>query len=98
MRKLMLASVLALPFAVGCQSTGGICDLRAVPGDSTGYNPHVMYHATCPGWPATPVLSTTSPVSTTPGGTESYEPIGPPKKMPSSVAESRSDANSPAFA
>ena len=82
MRKLMFASMLALPFAIGCQSTGGICDCAAVPGDSTGYNPHVMYHATCPGSPATPVLSPTSPVSTTPGGTESFEPIAGPKKMP----------------
>jgi hypothetical protein len=49
MRKLMTAVVLAMPLGVGCSHVGGICDCAPIPGDSTGYNPHVMYHATCPG-------------------------------------------------
>lgn len=49
MRKLMMAVVLAMPLGLGCTHTGGICDCAPIPGDSTGYNPHVMYHATCPG-------------------------------------------------
>lgn len=78
MRKLfMMAAALALPFAVGCASTGGICDCAPVPGDSTGYNPHVIYHATCPGGDAAPqhVKATTMPTSIS-GSTEQ---IGSPK-------------------
>jgi hypothetical protein len=82
MRKLLTAGLLALPLgAIGCASTGGICDCAAIPGDSTGYNPHVTYHSTCPGCNAAPVLASSSPVSTTPGGSESFEPIAPPKKI-----------------
>ena len=80
MRKLWTAGLLALPLAVGCQHTGGICDCAPIPGDSTGYNPHVIYHATCPGGgcqngPA--VGMPTVPVSATTGG---FEPIGSPPK------------------
>ena len=83
MRKLMAVGLLALPLGIGCQHTGGICDCAPVPGDSTGYNPHVQYHATCPGGCATPAIpaAPTSPVSTT-GGTASFEPIGPPNPLP----------------
>jgi hypothetical protein len=83
MRKLMAASLLALPLGIGCASTGGVCDCAPIPGDSTGYNPHVIYHATCPGGgcataPAVPTAAT-QPVSTTGGAT--FEPIGPPRKV-----------------
>jgi hypothetical protein len=86
MRKLMAAGLLALPLAVGCSHTGGICDCAPIPGDSTGYNPHVIYHATCPGGgcaatPAVPTAAQTVPVSTT--GGQSFEPVGPPRPMPS---------------
>ncbi|HEX3151887.1 MAG TPA: hypothetical protein VHR66_27695 [Gemmataceae bacterium] len=83
MRKLLAASLLVLPLGLGCQHTGGICDCAPVPGDSTGYNAHVTYHATCPGVDdgakAAPVP--TKPVSTS--GPGSFEPIGPPNPMPS---------------
>ena len=85
MRKLMAASLLALPLGVGCASTGGVCDCAPIPGDSTGYNPHVIYHATCPGGgcPTVPptAVAPTHPVSTTGGA--AFEPIGPPKRIPS---------------
>jgi hypothetical protein len=86
MRKLMAAGLLALPFGAGCAMTGGVCDCAPVPGDSTGYNPHVTYHATCPGGgcptPTPPVVvSPTVPVSVT--GGDAFEPIGPPRRMPS---------------
>jgi hypothetical protein len=82
MRKLLAASLLALPLGLGCQHTGGICDCAPVPGDSTGYNPHVNYHATCPGCdgPAPAVGVPTKPVSTS----GSFEPVGPPNPMPTS--------------
>lgn len=84
MRKLMAAGLLALPLGLGCTHVGGECDCAPVPGDSTGYNPHVIYHATCPGGGcptgqaagATP----TTPVSTQRNG--AFEPIGPPKLIP----------------
>jgi hypothetical protein len=81
MRKLMLAALGVLPLGLGCAHTGGICDCAPVPGDSTGYNPHVTYHATCPGCDAPPPLvASTSTVSTGNGGT--FEQIGSPKTMP----------------
>jgi hypothetical protein len=87
MRKLMAAGLLALPLAIGCTHVGGECDCAPVPGDSTGYNPHVIYHATCPGGgcgtgPAA-TSAPTVPVST--NGT--FEPIGPPRMIP--VGKSR---------
>jgi hypothetical protein len=88
MRKLMAAGLLALPLGLGCSHTGGVCDCAPIPGDSTGYNPHVIYHATCPGGgcgsgPAVgaPAAAATQPVSTTGGA--SFEPVGPPRAMPS---------------
>ena len=84
MRKLMAAAVLALPLGAGCATTGGICDCAPVPGDSTGYNPHVTYHTVCPGGgcPTVPpvVVTPTVPVSAT--GGDAFEPVGPPRKMP----------------
>ena len=84
MRKLMAAGLLALPLAIGCTHTGGQCDCAPVPGDSTGYNPHVIYHATCPGGGcgSGPAVGapTTVPVSTT--GGDQFEPIGPPRSIP----------------
>ena len=81
MRKLLAAGLLALPLGLGCQHTGGICDCAPIPGDSTGYNPHVTYHATCPGMNVTPASAVkTTPVSTNGGG--SFEPIGPPNPLP----------------
>lgn len=81
MRKLFAASLLILPFGLGCQHTGGECDCAPIPGDSTGHNPHVMYHATTPGGIAPGVVGpSTSPISS--GKTDSFEPIGPPKTMP----------------
>ena len=82
MRKLMAAGLLALPLGLGCSHTGGICDCAPVPGDSTGYNPHVTYHSTCPGGcdtPAAVVGPRTIPVSSMGGG---FEPIGPPNPIP----------------
>lgn len=84
MRKLLTAGLLTLPIAVGCQTTGGICDCAPIPGDSTGYNPHVTYHATCPGSvpPPPPPAVPTVPVSTNiKGGSGSFEPIGPPRPL-----------------
>jgi len=81
MRKLMgLAGMLAVGLlGTGCAMTGGICDCAPIPGDSTGYNPHVTYHATCPIAPPVKVVPTaTVPVST--GG--EFEGIGAPKTMP----------------
>jgi hypothetical protein len=78
MRKLLAFGLLTLPLGLGCSHVGGICDCAPIPGDSTGHNPHVAYHATCPQSPA-PVASTT-PVSTE--GSGSFEPIGPPKAKP----------------
>jgi hypothetical protein len=87
MRKLMAAGLLALPLGLGCSHVGGECDCAPVPGDSTGYNPHVIYHATCPGGgcpaPAVPA-SATSPVST--GADGSFEQTGMPRTMPSGKA------------
>jgi hypothetical protein len=85
MRKLMAAGLLALPLGAGCATTGGVCDCAPIPGDSMGHNPHVTYHATCPGGgcpPGTPpvVVAPTVPVSAV--GGESFEPIGPPRRMP----------------
>ena len=70
MRKLMAAGLLALPLGVGCSHTGGICDCAPVPGDSTGYNAHVIYHATCPGgrFPCCRHWRTTIKASATPDG------------------------------
>ena len=86
MRKLMTAALLVMPFGLGCSHVGGICDCAPVPGDSTGYNPHVTYHATCPGCDAPPplVTSTSSTISTG-NGNGTFEPIGPPKTMPSKM-------------
>lgn len=87
MRKLLAASLLALPLGLGCQHTGGICDCAPIPGDSTGYNAHVTYHATCPGGeaPAKSEAVPTKPVSTS--GGSSFEPIGPPNPMPASKSK-----------
>jgi hypothetical protein len=84
MRKLMAAAVLALPLATGCTTTGGVCDCAPVPGDSTGYNPHVTYHATCPGGCPTPpaVGTVTVPVSAT--GGDMFEQTATPRMMPRS--------------
>jgi hypothetical protein len=86
MRKLMAAAALALPLGAGCVTTGGVCDCAPVPGDSTGYNPHITYHATCPGGgcPTAPAVpgTVTVPVSAT--GGDAFEPIGPPRRMPKS--------------
>ena len=81
MRKLMAAALLALPLGLGCSHVGGECDCAPVPGDSNGYNPHVMYHATCPGGGCAPAVGApaTVPVSTTGGA---FEPIGPPRAVP----------------
>jgi hypothetical protein len=86
MRKLMAAALLALPLGAGCATNGGVCDCAPVPGDSYGYNPHVTYHATCPGGgcpnnPPVVVTPTTVPVSAS--GMDAFEPIGPPRRMPS---------------
>lgn len=78
MRKVMTAALLALPFGLGCSHVGGICDCAPIPGDSTGYNPHVTYHATCPASDAPPPLvANSTPVST--NGGSSSEQIAPPK-------------------
>jgi hypothetical protein len=84
MRKLMAAALMALPLGLGlgCTTTGGICDCAPVPGDSVGYNPHVTYHATCPGGgcpaaPVAPVAPATSSISN-----DSFEPAGAPRQMP----------------
>ena len=85
MRKLMAAALLALPLSIGCTTTGGICDCAPVPGDSTGYNPHVTYHATCPGGgcqaapvaPIAPVAPGTTSISN-----DMFEPAGAPRQMP----------------
>lgn len=82
MRKLIAAGLAALPLVVGCQHVGGECDCAPVPGDSVGHNAHVMYHATCPGAPATGVQ--TSHISTPTRGDDGFEPIGPPKTLPGS--------------
>jgi hypothetical protein len=81
MRKLMAAGLLALPLGLGCSHVGGECDCAPIPGDSNGYNPHVIYHATCPGGgcnnvPGAPAA--TVPVSTQGG---SFEQIGPPRPV-----------------
>jgi len=79
MRKLMAAGLLVLPLGIGCAQVGGVCDCAPIPGDSTGgYNPHVQYHATCPGATAPAPVASTMPVST---GSGSFEPIAPPKSM-----------------
>jgi hypothetical protein len=79
MRKLMAAALLALPLGLGCSTTGGVCDCAPIPGDSTGYNPHVTYHATCPGGcPAPPAAV----VPTTGVSTDSLEPVAAPRMMP----------------
>ncbi len=84
MRKLMAAGLLALPLGLGCSHVGGECDCAPVPGDSTGYNPHVIYHATCPGGGCAPgqaiPAAATVPVSAPNNGW--FEPIGPPRAMP----------------
>jgi len=84
MRKLMAAGLLALPLGLGCSHVGGECDCAPVPGDSTGYNPHVIYHATCPGGGCAPgqavPAAATVPVST--GGNSGFEKIGPPNPLP----------------
>lgn len=66
MRKLMAAGLLALPLGIGCSHVGGMCDCAPVPGDSTGYNPHITYHATCPtcGTGGAAVVVPTTPIST----------------------------------
>ena len=82
MRKLMAAGLLALPLGLGCSHVGGECDCAPIPGDSTGYNPHVIYHATCPGGcPTAPgaAPAATVPVSTNRGA--SFEQIGPPRPV-----------------
>jgi len=88
MRKLMAAGLLALPLGLGCHHVGGECDCAPVPGDSTGYNPHVIYHATCPGGGCAPgqavPAAATVPVST--GGNSGFEQIGPPRPAPSGKA------------
>ena len=81
MRKLMAAGLLALPLGLGCSHVGGECDCAPVPGDSNGYNPHVIYHATCPGGcPTAPAAGAapTVPVSTRGA---SFEQIGPPRSV-----------------
>src|SRR5262245_22262316 len=84
MRMLKLAAMLALPLGIGCAQVGGICDCAPIPGDSTGHNPHVMYHATCPGSDApSPLVASTTAVSTNGGNT--FEQIGPPKSMPNKL-------------
>lgn len=86
MRKILAlgAFALALPFSTGCAVTGGACDCAAAPGDSTGYNPHVTYHATCPGGCAHGAAAaapspTSYPISESTGGAGVFEPIAPPK-------------------
>ena len=82
MRKLFAAGLLSLPLGLGCTHVGGECDCAPIPGDSTGHNPHVTYHAATPGSIAQGVVgpSSSTPIST--GRTDSFEPIGPPKTMP----------------
>ncbi|MSR52067.1 MAG: hypothetical protein EXS09_02110 [Gemmataceae bacterium] len=80
MRKLFAASMLLLPFGLGCQHVGGECDCAPIPGDSRGHNPHVTHHATTPGGIAPTVVSPRAPVSA--GKGDGFEPIGPPKVMP----------------
>ena len=85
MRKLMAAGLLALPLGLGCSHVGGECDCAPVPGDSNGYNPHVIYHATCPGGgcatcrvaPATVPVSTTRVVRA-----DRPAPAGPERQVP----------------
>ena len=78
MRKYLAAGLLALPLGLGCQHVGGVCDCAPIPGDSTGYNPHVTYHATCPGGETVkPAGGTASTAISTDGW--SFEPIGPPR-------------------
>jgi hypothetical protein len=79
MRKLMAAALLALPLSIGCTTVGGVCDCAPIPGDSTGYNPHVTYHATCPIGPAPVAVAPTTGVST---NVDPFEPVGLPKTMP----------------
>jgi hypothetical protein len=80
MRKLMAAAVMALPLSLGCQTTGGICDCAPIPGDSVGYNPHVIYHATCPWGGATPhAAAPATGVSSTGDASES---TAAPRPMP----------------
>ena len=85
MRKLMASAFLALPLGLGlgCCTTGGICDCAPIPGDSTGYNPHVTYHATCPGGCPTPppAVAPVAP-STTSVSNDSFEPASLPREMP----------------
>jgi len=86
MRKLMAVGLLALPLGLGCHHVGGECDCAPVPGDSTGYNPHVIYHATCPGGTAANgPAAVPVPVST--GGNPAFEQIGPPRTAPSGRAQ-----------
>jgi hypothetical protein len=82
MRKLMAAGLLALPLGLGCSHVGGECDCAPVPGDSNGYNPHIIYHATCPGGcPTAPgaQAAPTQPVSANRGA--AFEQIGPPRSV-----------------
>ena len=80
MRKLMAAALLALPLSIGCATTGGVCDCAPVPGDSTGYNPHVTYHATCPGGGCQTAPAPVVPTSSI--SNDSSEPDGAPRQMP----------------
>jgi hypothetical protein len=84
MRKLMAAALLALPLSIGCTTVGGVCDCAPVPGDSTGYNPHVTYHATCPTGPAPAAVVPVAPVVPNGGvsNVDPFEPVGLPKTMP----------------
>ena len=85
MRKLMAAGLLALPLGLGCSHVGGECDCAPIPGDSTGYNPHIIYHATCPGGcPTGPGAAPGAvPVPTHPVSTRgaAFEQIGPPRPV-----------------
>src|SRR5215510_4499935 len=80
MRKLMgMAGMLAVALVgAGCAMTGGICDCAPVPGDSTGYNPHVTYHATCPGGCPTPPSAAAPVTPTTSVSKDSFEPASLP--------------------
>ena len=83
MRKLLAAGLLALPLGLGCSHVGGECDCAPIPGDSNGYNPHIIYHATCPGGcpqgAGVGAPPATHPVSVNRGA--SFEQIGPPKPV-----------------
>jgi len=80
MRKLFAASLLTLPLGLGCSHVGGVCDCAPIPGDSTGHNPHVMYHSATPGGMSPSLVGPSTQIST--GRSDGFEPIGPPKVMP----------------